>query len=244
MAGGWERFKNTLWNNSYAGQFAGADNSAGRMDALFGGIGTGLGGLTGIASTTLQSARINDTPEFDRQVADLYNIGTASYYNPQQLADEYARMSFVPNQSLEQIRGMNGWQKAGAIGSSTLQGALTGASVGGIWGAVAGAGVGLLSGVGGVVAGDINARNKYNFNNISAELATNAAQANTGAASETLRRQQARERELNSNAKGGKIERRQLDIQEFANLVLKRKTGSPSLVHQKCKGGTMVRIKM
>ena len=213
--------------------------------AVASGIATGLSGLSSIAGTALQSAQINDTSDTSARINDLGNVGLYGYSSYDQLQRDYNDTNFNTPISYRDIRGMSGMEKAGAIGSSTLSGAMTGLQIGGPWGALAGAVIGAGAGVGGVLAGDTKARVQTDFLSNQAQIAANDAMANMGVAADYLGDRGARWRQAHMVAEGGKIHKQSL--QQFADRVLGKgnPVGAPQtrLVKTYCKGGVKISIK-
>lgn len=212
-------------------------------DKLVNGIGLLNSGL-GIANTISQSAKIHNNPHFDAAYNEMRNYGTRDYSS---IHDLSASMSAINSLNMQQdydkVRGMNGWQKAGAIGSSALSGFAAGSKVGGIWGGIAGTVIGGVGGLLGVKAGDRRAGIQTRFDNMQAGNAYGDAMATANAAQENLADYQHRGLAMRVAANGGQIQRRQMDINEFAGKVLGKK-GSLLPKRTYCKGGVMVKVKM
>lgn len=222
-----------------------------KSDMLNTGISGGLavlGGLEDIASNALKASHINDTPQYDWQINQLSQIGNRNYNTYDDIAQDYSLASLTPNVDFNTVRGMSTGQKIGSVATSTITGATTGLSVGGPWGALAGAVVGLGGGLAGVFAGDANARQKVDELNTNAKIAQNRAMKNLSGATERLTDYNFRQAVSNIAKDGGKIERKQMSIEEFAQRALSRPrmrehTVNTGFVREHCKGGTMIRFK-
>ena len=190
--------------------------------AVAGGIITGLTGATTLLSNAFKDAQIRDTSMQENQIADLSRAGAYNYNNYDQLANDYAQTNFGgPNINYQDIRGMTKGQQVGSVATSTLSGAATGLQIGGPWGALIGGGVGLLTGLGGVFAGNAAAKTKQESLNLQAQLAADSAQQNFAAAHERIGDNIHRQNAVNAVEYGGPISRQQ-SIKEYADRVLRR----------------------
>lgn len=220
-----------------------------QTQAVTGGIITGLTGATTLLSNAFKDAQIRDTSMQENQIADLSRAGAYNYNNYDQLANDYAQTNFGgPNINYQDIRGMTKGQQAGSVATSTLSGAAIGTQILPGWGTAIGAGVGLLTGLGGVLSGNSAARTKQESLNIQAQLASDAAQQNFGAAHERISANKARQGIVNSVAAGGAINRRSQSIREYADKVLKKtplnaRNCGGKIVRIRKDGGVCVRIK-
>ena len=210
---------------------------------------TALNGITNIYSTADNLSSIANTSQYYNAISGIGTIGRGDYGSYEQLASEYGRLGSQPNLDYDEIRGLNDWQKAGNVASSTLSGISAGATVGGPWGAAIGGVVGLGAGVYGWLTGDEKAKIEKNHLQKRALLATDAANQNLDAAGERLSQYNFRSGVSHVVADGGKIDRRQMSVKEFADAVLNKKrvnsvTHSSGLIRKHCKGGTMIRIKV
>ena len=210
--------------------------------AVMTGVAMGLNELANAASSAMSSAQIDDTSNYYDRINDLSNVGLYGYSSYDQLQRDYNDTDFGFNVSKKDIRGMTGMEKAGAIGSSALSGAMTGMQIGGPWGALAGAVIGGGISAGGVLAGDSKSRIERDFLNNQGDLAANISKTNMDVAGEYLGERGARWREAHRVAQGGRIHRQSL--QEFADKVLGNK-GEPQvrLIKTYCKGGVKFSIK-
>lgn len=214
---------------------------ANKASSAIGGALTAVNGVTGILNTALQSANIQDTSKYEGQIDLLSQAGNRNYYDYGQLAEDMSNTDFSVNTDYDVIRGMGGKgvtkEKVGAVGSSTLNGAMTGLQVGGPWGAAIGAVVGAGSAIGGILAGDAKARIQQGFLDANADRATTDAMLNFNAGLEEIGNRRNRFNLANYAAKGGKIEikkenegkftaaakRHNMTVQEFAKHVLAKK---------------------
>ena len=183
---------------------------ANKASSAIGGALTAVNGVTGILNTALQSANIQDTSKYEGQIDLLSQAGNRNYYDYGQLAEDMSNTDFSVNTDYDVIRGMGGKgvtkEKVGAVGSSTLNGAMTGLQVGGPWGAAIGAVVGAGSAIGGILAGDAKARIQQGFLDANADRATTDAMLNFNAGLEEIGNRRNRFNLANYAAKGGKIE--------------------------------------
>lgn len=208
-----------------------------------------LGGATDILNNTFNAAQTADTSQQQGMIEDMSRIGSGDYNSFNQLASDYDSLNSIqPDLSYDAIRGGSTGERVGNVFSSTLSGATTGLTVGGPWGALAGAVVGLGSGIGGWLAGDAKAREEKRRLEIQARQAQNTATRNLAAANEGLMNTQFRAGVGNRSAQGGKIERKQETIQEFAARALKRPrqrdfVSSGRIARRHGEGGTIIRIK-
>lgn len=222
--------------------------------AIAGGALATIGGLTNIYSTFDNLTSLPDTSFYRNAIDDINQVGRYNYGSYDQLASDYSRLGgMTPDFDYETIRGMNTGQKVGNVLSSTVSGATAGLQVGGPWGALAGGVLGLGAGIGGWIKGDRNAEAEKGLLENRANLANYAAQLNLNAATESYADSRYRAGVANRAEAGGKLERRQLSLREFAeNAMKKRRAGlvagntvqTGRIIRQHCKGGTMVRIKV
>ena len=207
-----------------------------------------LGGLEDITSNALTASHINDTPHYDWQINQLSQIGNRNYNTYDDIVQDYSLASITPNVDFDTVRGMSTGQKIGSVANSTLTGVSTGLTVGGIGGALAGAVVGLGGGLAGVLAGDANARLRIDELNTNAKIAQNKAMKNLFGATERLTDYNFRQAVSHIAKDGGKIKRKQMSIEEFAQMALSKPrmrehTVNTGIVREHCNGGTMIRFK-
>lgn len=217
-------------------------------NALVGAAMTGLTGIAQLLGNASQYADIGDTSSYQSRIGSIYDIGTANYNNFDQLANDYNEAQNSISFDKDEIRGMNAGQKWGALGSSVLSGASTGAAIGGPWGALAGGLVGAGTAAYGILSGNKRAETEYAILDNNAKQAASAARLNLDAAHDRVSDMNFRTSVSNFAKRGGQIERKQQTLAEFADRVLKAqhtsdRTHSAGIVHKKCNGGTMVRIK-
>lgn len=225
------------FNQAQYDSMKGRANSQMASSAIGGALAIGQGAL-GILDTSLQAAKIQDTSGYENEVGLLGRAGNRNYYDFDQLSTDYANTDMGLDFDYDAIRGMGGkgvtMEKASAVGSSALQGAMTGLQVGGPWGALIGGVVGGGSALAGVFAGDSAARSKEAALRASADKAANAAQLNFNAGMEQVSSLNNRKGMVNSVAAGGHIEiaeskrgsfteaakRHNMTVQQFAKHVL------------------------
>lgn len=223
---------------------------AGQTAAVFGGVYSAAEGIAGIGQAAAANIRTNDTTPYYNRYGMLNAIAGDGYTNPDQIHEDYRSINNLSrkNYDFDDINGKTTWQKLGNVGSSVLSGATAGLTIGGPWGAAIGAGVGLLAGAGSWALGDYRA--KLQENNLASvgrvKAADAAKQANRSY--ENWNANNYNFRYGHSLSEGGKIDRKNLTIKEFADRVLNNsKTGtthSAGIMRSHCKGGTMIRIKV
>lgn len=179
----------------------------------------GLSGATALASGAMQSAQIQDTSDYQNQINDFVYNSNYNFVNYDQLANDMSQNYLSGMPSYNDIRGMNGIQKAGSLVTSGLQGASTGLQIGGPIGAAVGGAVGLLAGGIGIASGDRAARDKERELNAQAVIAQDAANQNYHAAHERISEYNMRNGVANAAEKGGKIDR-QKSISSYVNKTL------------------------
>lgn len=197
-------------------------------------------GLTGIISNGMNSAKIQDTPWFDAQLSDLNDIGNRDYSNYSQIISGFQNMNAAPRQDYDTVRGMTEGQRYASFGSGLLSGISTGASIGGLKGALVGGFIGGIGSLIGLQEGDVAADIKTRNDNLESGIAQNNAYRTLQSETEETRDYQFRNRYANRRAYGGQVERKQMDINEFASRVLNKPKSR--VVRTKCKGGVMIKI--
>ena len=215
--------------------------------AIAGSVISGLTGATQIANNAMQASQIQDTTGYENSMLDYVDRSNYNFVNYDQLANDMSQnyLSAVP--TYDDIRGMNGWQKAGNIGSSMLSGAQAGMQIGGPWGAAIGAGIGAIGGVAGVLSGDAKAERKQMNLQAQNGYAQYAANANYQAAHERIGNYNFRSGVANAAKAGGQIDRKKA-ISSFTDSKLrsaKAKEHTPSNVTRIQKdGGTVYRVRV
>ena len=199
--------------------------------AVAGGIVTGLTGATTLLSNAMKDAQIQDTSMQEGMISDLYNAGHLNYNNYDQLANDYAQVNFNPQFNYQDIRGMSEGQQIGSVATSTLSGAAIGTQIMPGWGTAIGAGVGLLTGLGGVLSGNDMAKTKLRSLQLQSDIARSTAQQNFAAAHERIGDNIHRQNAVNAVKYGGAISR-------FADNALLK---VPKQVEHKC-GGKIERL--
>lgn len=206
-----------------------------------------LGGITGLVENYDRGASIQDTEGLENQIQEYGNIGRGTYNDYDQLASDFGQLDLTPDIDEDEIRGLTTGQKWGTIGSGVATGAAAGAAFGGI-GAAVGAGIGAITSGLSILAGDEEARKQKEYLENLKSVASQKATINLGLAHEDIRERRNREGIYNLSAQGGKI-RRMSSLQEFADTVLNSSSKndvshSARIVRSKCKGGTMIRVKV
>lgn len=213
--------------------------------AIAGGVVSGLTGATSLLTNAYQSSQLRDTSMQEGIIDDLSRAGRYNYNNYDQLANDYNQIDFNPTFGYQAIRGMTTGQKIGSVGTSTLQGAATGLQIGGPWGALIGGAVGFGTGLGGVLYGDKDAKERLRTLSVDADIAANSARQNLGAANERIGSNIHRQNAVNAVAQGGPIRRQ--SIQDYAKKVLKRNRyqSNPKrdIIRKYGDGGLTIRIK-
>lgn len=214
-----------------------------------------LGGITGLVENYDRGASIQDTEGLKNQIKEYSNIGRGTYNDYDQLASDFGQLDLTPDIDEDEIRGLTTGQKWGNLASGTATGLSAGAAVGSIIpgigtgiGAAVGAGIGAITSGLSILAGDEEARRQKEYLEDLKSVASQKATINLGLAHEDIRERQNREGIYNLSAQGGQI-KRMSSLQEFADTVLgssKKNDVSHSarIIRSKCKGGTMVRVKV
>lgn len=206
-----------------------------------------LSGVAQIAPNMMRSMDIEDTTGYENQIADYNDIGYNVYGSYDQLLDDYSRIGSIDTPDADEIRGMNGWQKAGSIGSAALSGASAGMAFG-PWGALVGGVLGAGAGTFGVLSGDAKAREAANDLENRAIIADYAVKDRINNGTEQLRRYNFNNGVSNVAATGGQIERKQMSLDEFARHALskpqqKKPQVNSGIIRIRGNGGVCIRIK-
>lgn len=238
-----------------------SDNTNGGGKGLFGsvdfnGIASGLiggaNGFLGMLNTGQQLTNMyGDQSAYNMQMANMRTLSNQNYDTIGQLLS--TPRFYVPRQTAAGVRGMTKAQRNGAIGSAALSGASGGASIGSIFGplgaaigTVVGAGAGLVFGGIKDKEGQTNAEIEADYNNIQADKLELAYNQNRNAALDRIQSRDNAEKTGRAVANGGKIERKQMNVKEFSDLVLSKRRGDSAYIptRQKCNGGVLVRYKV
>lgn len=206
-----------------------------------------LDGTLGVLNTAISAGQYRDTSQYEAQLQDMSNRFGNNYYDNDAVIQDMLNMPTGFNVSEDDLNPTLG-QSVGRVGTGALQGASAGMAFG-PWGALAGA----VIGGGATLLGDLYGKqgNQYKASTLNYnqgyQQKMNSLAMNTAA-------DQAHDYQFGQawkmrKAAGGKIERKEQTIQEFADRVLKRQrtsdiTHSAGIVRQHCNGGTMIRIKM
>lgn len=217
-------------------------------DAIAGGVIAGLNGLASIGGSAVQASQINDTSGFSNQLDDLSRVGTFGYNNYDEIARDYQRTDLDQSIDYDDIRGMSLGQKIGNVGTNTLSGAATGMQIAGPWGALAGGVVGAGASLAGILSGDQKARTEEGFLNAKADMASDMALNNLNAAHERLADISDRKGVMNSVAKGGQIDRRQMTLKQFMDSktrkpAVRSERSFGNITRSYCNGGVKFRIR-
>ncbi len=193
-----------------------------------------------------------------RQLSELHNVDK---YNDQlnQLAQARDGKTWDMNQLLEQQQSLPTYQAKAAdfgpsdsdIGKGVLSSAMSGAAAGGkTFGLLGAIGGGLIGGATALISGKSGQRAAERFAD-----AQNTLQKIQKDRNGVYYRSQADKINdftygnlwANRAENGGEIERRQRNLQDFADAVLKKQTARPDrssgIIRRHCDGGTMIRIK-
>jgi len=177
---------------------------------LGGTIGAGVSGLTGIASTFGETARLKEGKinELDNQIDDINNtqFGYGDY--------DSLQSAFI-NPQIDDFSSYNLRQSDGERAVSTLKGigsgAMAGAQIGGPIGAIVGGAAGLLSGIGGSILGNRKAKIEAERLNQEAEEAKNRYLANFSNNAEQISQNKFNTAALNLAAFGGMLKNNNID---------------------------------
>lgn len=201
-----------------------------------------LNGVNGMLGASMPLSRTMQTPGFDYNLNNLSMSGTMDYSTNEQLMADYDRTNYGLRQNYDEVRGANDGQIAGGIASSALSGALSLGSVMPGYGHVLGALAGIAIGGSMAEAGKNDALNKTNADNLNVNLARLDGLQNRQAQANMIADRNYRFSQSHVVANGGRIERKQETIQQFANRVLGKKD---SILPKRtlCKGGVMVKIR-
>lgn len=202
--------------------------------------------LPAMNNYSMQATQLRDTTGIQNQIDEVSRAGSGNYYDYNQIGQEMAGI-YAPRVKHSDVSAMSSGQRAGNVLGQTAQMAAAGSTfgpVGGILGGVAGFAKGLIDNLQGSFAEDVH----QEYLNLQARKATQNMQNNFAAATENLSDRIARNRSSNVAANGGQIQRKQLSAKDFADVILKRKalndvTRSSDIMHKRCNGGLMVRIK-
>ena len=237
------------WNfqapeGTYLQQFQSAATTGGKLNAAAAGGIAGLSGLTGILSNAVNASKIKeDTPWFDARVDELNRVGSTEYLTNEQVLNGYSNLASAPVQDYDEVRNMTSGQKLANAGSSILQGASTGFSIGGWWGALAGGVVGGLASLEGIRQGDEKARLKVMEDNMNSQIAMNNANMNLAYNLQRVKNLNYRDDYANVGKDGGKMERKQMSIRDFADIATGRKRDYPvRIARVHCNGGVKIKI--
>lgn len=207
------------------------------------------GGIMGMANAYQDLAGIADTSGYWNDINEVEDIGTEQYADYGDMLQDYDRLNGLQTRyDYRDIRGKNDGQIGMGIGNSVLQGFYAGASTGNPYAMAAGAVIGLGAGIMGAYAGNDKAKlEKLRLQN-GAKMAQETATMNMQAANENLVDYKFRSGVSNRADWGGKIERRNQSIRQFADRVLHNQksndiTRSAGIQRRHGDGGTIIRIK-
>lgn len=218
--------------------------------ALASGSLAALNGATQIIGATKNNAQLADLTTQRGLIQDLMDTGVQDYNSFDQIANDYSNVEVsVPDLSFDTIRGGSTAERVGNTLSSTLSGASAGMTIGGPIGAAVGAATGLVSGIGSWIVGDNRARRMQGILQNQYDTAKAISRMNLQTSTDNLKDRQYRFNYANRAAEGGKIEKKEMSVKEFADMVLKAQrantiTHSSGIVRKHCNGGTMIRIKV
>lgn len=209
----------------------------------------GLGGITGMLTASNGSAEIADTSQQRDAINSMNAVGRGSYNSFDQIASDYGSIqSAQPDLDYDVIRGGSTGQRIGNTLSATMSGAAAGAKVGGVYGAIAGAAIGLGKGVVDWVTGNKLAESEQSILQSNKKMAQEIGSMRISNSADDLMTSNFNDAYANRAAQGGQLQRKTMNIRDFANAVLARRreadrTHSAGIVRTHCKGGTMIRIK-
>ena len=210
---------------------------------------TGLSGATAIGTNVLQMSKARGLNNQQLgYLQDMNTVGQSGYGSYGQALNDYQRLNFNPSLSFDQVRGMTTGQKLGNVFTDTMTGATTGLAVAGPWGALGGAILGAGAGAYSWVTGDNDARNLIRNYKIDTRLASTVGKTNADSSMEDFNNADLYSRIPTLQKMGGKIERKAMTIQEFADRVMKRQksnsvTRSAGVQRIRKDGGVCIRIK-
>lgn len=195
----------------------------------FSGALTGMSGVLSMGNQISEMMTPADTSKYDAQLNKMSNLGKQNYFSNNSLLQSYDQLPrfSVAASDLNPTAGESALQ----IGSTTLNGAITGYKVGGIYGAIIGGAAGLL---GGGVA-DYTRRRDNAFNADSLTLEQENQRVRTQSAM-NVGADQVRDMQFGTLYGGRKA------LGGFIRAYGERPIGY-RIHHNHCKGGTLVRIK-
>lgn len=216
--------------DDYISRFKNAADSTDRLNTAFGAGLTGLTGTLSMLGNLVNWANDEDMTQYDNRISQIGNMRDLNYYDTNSLVSAYENQPQKTAVNLEDINPTAG-QSTAQIGNSTLSGAMTGLQIGGPYGAIIGGVIGLGSGIW-----------------------SDAAKRKTNEINVNLRnRIQDFEYKKNQYALNSGLDRAQ--EYQFGRLygskkstggLLKKYESKPAeykIFHNRCKGGTLVRIK-
>lgn len=208
-----------------------------------------LGGLTAIQNASAANSHIADTSQQWGAINSMDTVGRGNYSSFDQLSSDYDSLrNMQPDLDYDTIRGGSTGERLGNTLSATMSGAAAGAQVGGVYGAIAGAAIGLGTSVVGWLDGHQKAKAEQSILQSQQNTAKEIAGLRMSAAADNLSTSNFNNAYANRAAEGGQLQRKTMNIRDFANAVLARRreadrTHSAGIVRTHCKGGTMIRIK-
>jgi hypothetical protein len=207
-----------------------------------------LNGATGIINNFQQLNSIADTSQQQHQIDQMGSLGRYNVNSFDAINNQYGQLDQMqPNLDYDTIRGGSTAERIGGVASSALTGATTGFQVGGLYGAVAGGVLGLGAGIGGWLSGDQKAEDELKRLQVERDITQGKALQNINARMEELADYNFRNEVPRVRAEGGKIERKQTSLKDFADSISKRQrsdtTRSAGIVREYCNGGVKIRIK-
>ena len=117
----------------------------------------GLSGVMGVASSFIDNAKIEDTEPLKKDIES----SSKKVYNISSIDDAFNAWNTLPTYkevSSRDIRGSSIGEQLLNTGKGIISGASAGAQIGGDLGGIIGGAVGLLSGIGGMVTGNVKAK--------------------------------------------------------------------------------------
>lgn len=222
-----------------------AQNNSQAMSAVLGGGLTLANGAVSILDNARQLSTLHDVDKYDYQLNQLAQARDGKTWDMNQLIEQ--QQSLPTYQAKASDFGPSDSDVRSGVLSSAMSGATAGGKTFGLLGAIGG---GLIGGITALFSGKKGQDKAERLAD-----AQNTLQKIQKDRNEIYYRDQADKINdftydnmwANRADDGGEIERRQQNLQDFANAVLKKQTARPDrssgIIRRHCDGGTMIRIK-
>ena len=208
-----------------------------------------VSGTASIINSAMENAQIADVSRQWGAINDAKNIGSDQYSSYEDALQDYERLYDVqPDLSWNAIRGGSWGQRFGNVFSAAAAGAQAGASTMNPYVVAGMAAAGAGAAIGGWLYGDAEAEDMQGRLRLNSMIARNVATQNINARNEEFSDYSFRSDIPTRSKFGGKIERKQQSLTDFANSVTSRQkrnsvSHSANFVREKVDGGVKIRIK-